>query len=449
MTPTPSPEPAASPPATVEHVPAGLSKRHFFMVLLPVILAGCGAAAMWHFVKTAMLSNPILNGLILAVLAWGVVTMIGHVRRIQIEDRVFQRGMVWLQRGAISGEQNPKFGPHVFVTGMLERLQKLGLGHQLYIHSSAMEPEIESLEHSLLKRQDLSQFLVGLMVGLGLLGTFVGLLETLVETSKLIGDIANSVGGGGNMEENFSKIVGGLQKPLSAMGTAFSASMFGLVGSILLGFQMVAVRAATSAFVEDVRTEVLNLAERSKVSEKVEITERFLATLLADLLEQHRMTSTGLAQAVSRLDQLVPHVMAVARTSSELIGHVQAQDQTLGRVVSAVGSAALIVPVVKDLNQSVESVVKQVAQTNEGLGLVLPTVPKQQALMQDLQQSITLMTTFGEELSSLKLATAALKDDVKKQSALVQRMDTTLWNREKEALQQALNHTDTPPTKGA
>ena len=273
------PLPPRGPQSAHDH---GMGKRHIFFVALPLLAMLGGAASMWHFVSFAIMSNPLLNGIIIAVLCWGMWTMVGHLIEMFGEDRVFRAGMRWLHDGDASGEQHPRLGPPAFVTGMLDRLQKLGLGHQVYIHSSAMEPEIEALEQYLNKRQELSQFLVGLMVGLGLLGTFVGLLETLVETSGLIATIAKSAGGGADMEGEFAKIVGGLQKPLSAMGTAFSASMFGLVGSIVLGFQMVAVRKAATDLIETVRGQVLSLAEKSSVNENVEISERFLATYVTD-----------------------------------------------------------------------------------------------------------------------------------------------------------------------
>ena len=206
---------------------APLSWRHRVTVAIPLLMLGLAAAAFWHFVSFAVMSNPALNGLIFAVMGWGVVTMfltVGHVYR---EDRVFRSGLAWLRKGVWSGEQDPRLGPPAYVMGMIERLQKLGLGHQVYLHSSAMEPELVALEHHFEKKQELSNFLVGLMVGLGLLGTFVGLLETLVKTSALIGTIASGAGGGGDMAADFARIVGGLQAPLAAMGTAFSASMFG------------------------------------------------------------------------------------------------------------------------------------------------------------------------------------------------------------------------------
>ncbi|MBZ8141344.1 hypothetical protein CLD22_15745 [Rubrivivax gelatinosus] len=423
-------------PAAQQH---GVGPRHVFFVLLPLLAMLAGASSMWHFVHFAVMSNPILNGIIIVVLCWGMWTMVGHLRVLFGESRVFTAGMRWLHDGAASGEQNPRLGPPAFVTGMLERLQKLGLGHQVYIHSSAMEPEIEALEQYLDKRQELSQFLVGLMVGLGLLGTFVGLLETLVETSGLIGTIARSAGGGGDIESEFAKIVGGLQKPLAAMGTAFSASMFGLVGSIVLGFQMVAVRKAATDFVEMVRGDVLSLAEKSKVNENVEISERFLATLLADILEQHRSSSAGLAGVVARLDLLVPQVEQVARASAELSLRLQSQEDVLARTTATVGAVGEVLPAMSSLAQSAQGLLGFSAAVNERVGTMVEFLPSQQALVDDVRATLAQVDGLQREVGGLAAANQELKAEVLQQAALVKRMDSTLWNLEKDSLRVVLS----------
>ncbi|WP_457421247.1 hypothetical protein [Roseateles sp. P5_E7] len=424
----------------------GIGARHVFFVALPLLAMLAGAASMWHFVSFAIMANPVLNGLIIAVLCWGMWTMVGHLLELFGEDRVFRAGMRWLQDGDASGEQHPRLGPPAFVTGMLDRLQKLGLGHQVYIHSSAMEPEIEALEQYLNKRQELSQFLVGLMVGLGLLGTFVGLLETLVETSNLIGTIAKGAGGGGDMEGEFVKIVGGLQKPLSAMGTAFSASMFGLVGSIVLGFQMVAVRKAATDLIETVRGNVLSLAEKSSVNENVEISERFLATLLADILEQHRASTTGLADVVARLDQLVPQVAQMAGASARLTERLESQEAVLERTTATVGGVGDVVPAMARLANAAEGMLQESGSSNERVGRMLDFLPAQEALVVNVKLALTRVESLEREIGALTASNEGLKDEVLQQAALVKRMDSTLWNLEKDQLRDALSDGKGPRT---
>lgn len=427
--------PRAAAPVAGHH---GIGRRHVFFVLLPVFAMAAGAASMWHFVSFAVMSNPVLNGLIFAVLAWGMWTMMGHVKLFFVEDRVFTAGMRWLRAGAGGNEQHPRLGPPAFVTGMLERLSKLGLGHQVYIHSSAMEPEIEALDEFLTKRQELSQFLVGLMVGLGLLGTFVGLLETLVETSNLIATIAKSAGGGSDMEGEFAKIVGGLQKPLAAMGTAFSASMFGLVGSIVLGFQMVAVRKAAGDLVEHVRSEVLSLAEKSSTDENVEITERFLAQLLADILEQHRASSAGLASVVERLDTLVPQVAQMTGASAALTSRLEQQEQVLERTTATVGNVSDVVPAIARLAGAAEGMLESASATQHDVQQMLRFLPAQEALVSGVRDALAKVDSLERGLEVVNASNENLKSEVQQQAQLVKRMDAALWNIEKDSLRQTL-----------
>jgi len=437
---------AARRPGVAEPIPhLGLSRRFHFLVWMPVVLVLAGAACFWHFVAFAFLSNPALNGLIFAGMVWGSVSMLGHVRRVYREDRVLHAGLAWLRLGAWSNEPNPKYGPDAHVLGMLGRLEKLGLGHQVYVQSAAMEPELDALEQFFDKEQELSQFLVGLMVALGLLGTFVGLLETLVATSTLIGTIANSVGGaggsggGGGMEAEFAKIVGGLQKPLSAMGTAFSASMFGLVGSIMLGFQMVIVRKAVTAFVELARNEVLSLAEKTKVNANVEITERFLATLLADILLQHKQAMAQLGSVSTQLGELVPQVRETALSSTRLGAEVRAHGDTLDRTAAAVGSVRDVVPVLGELAEASKGVLEASRSSAGGVEKMLAFLPQQGRMLEQLELALQQVASLTAEVGAMKGTTADMLVEMRLQGSVVKRLDATLWNAEKGSFKKLMD----------
>jgi hypothetical protein len=442
---TPGVSTAPPSPNADEHPLPALSIRYRLLVWSPLVAAVVMAAALWPFVSHALLSNVWLNGKILVVMLWGVWTMLAHVQRVYREDAVFRSGMAWLRQGALSGQPDPKFGQRAYVTGMLERLSKLGLGHQVYVHSATAEPELDALGQYLDRKQELSQFLVGLMVGLGLLGTFVGLLQTLVQTSELIGTIANSTGGGGaNMEQEFAKIVGGLQGPLAGMGTAFSASMFGLVGSILLGFQLVVVRKTAADFVERVRREVLSLAEASKVNETAEVTERFLATLMADMIEQQRASAAGLAKVMQQLETLVPKVEVASTVAAEVAIRVRAHEETLERTAATVGAVGRVVPVLDSLAESSRGILRHGADMNQHVERMVQHLPAQDELMQQVTQALAKVERLATEVGSLRGTTQALKDELRGHGTLVKRMDATLWNLEKDSLRSALEDPRAP-----
>ncbi len=422
-----------------------LGRLHALLIWLPLGFIGLGAAGAWHFVSFAFISNPVLNGTIGVVALWGAFVMAGHVRVAYREDRVFFAGIDWLRKGAWSSEPDPRLGPDAFVMGMLERLEKMGLGHQVYVQSAAMEPELEALETYFHKRQELSNFLIGLMVGLGLLGTFIGLLETLIATSELIGSIAGSLGGGGgNMESEFGKIVGGLQKPLAAMGTAFSASMFGLIGSIMLGFQAVVVSKTVATLVDNIREEVLSLAEKSKENANVAITERYLATLLADMMEQHRQSEARLADVAGQIAALTPSVVQAAQRSGQLAEVVAAQQAALDRTTQAVGQVREVVPLIAELASASADNLRESAASRAGVDAITRHLPDQAVMNAELQAALQAMTALRTQVDASRSATQELSTEVRLQGAVLKRLDAALWNSEKSALRKVLERDPQP-----
>ena len=101
------------------------------------------------------------------------------------------------------------------------------------LSTMSMRSLLDGLASRLDESRDISRYLIGLLIFLGLLGTFWGLLQTIGAVSDVIATLNVGSGEMGNVFDDLKK---GLQAPLSGMGTAFSSSLFGLAGSLLLGF---------------------------------------------------------------------------------------------------------------------------------------------------------------------------------------------------------------------
>ena len=131
----------------------------------------------------------------------------------------------WLQR---LGRQDQSSPPHH--SNLLKPLI-----HVLEApHTCPSVPNLlDSIETRLEDLRDISRYFIGILVFLGLLGTFWGLSQTITAIAKVISGITLL---GNNVQEAFQAIISGLQSPLAGMGTAFSSSMFGLVGSMIVGF---------------------------------------------------------------------------------------------------------------------------------------------------------------------------------------------------------------------
>lgn len=295
---------------------------------IPLVIVVAGGVAAHEFIAFAFASNMALNGLILGVFLLGVSMILARLFHVAKESRVFDwklAQLVGVERRALPAKLEKTEVAETF-----RRLEAHGLAPGQYMPPAAIEAEVEALEHALERRYEFAQFLVGGMVALGLLGTFIGLLETLIKTSELIGSIGGG-SGGGNMEDEFRGIVNNLKAPLEAMGTAFSASMFGLVGSIMLGLELVAVRSAATKLIEGVRTGLLRVAGGEASEEGthgVEVSEEYLAGFIAYLKRHHERSEELLRSANATSAQIVPVVDALRAQIEQFDGRLDALERS-------------------------------------------------------------------------------------------------------------------------
>ncbi len=192
--------------------------------LLPQIINAFGA-------------NPWLNGMILGVLLFGIVFIVRQVLLIAPE-------VAWLegfQRGQATSGNPPKLlAPMVAMLG--ERRGRLSLS------ALATRSILDGIQARLDESQEISRYLIGLLVFLGLLGTFWGLLLTVASVGDAVGSLSV---GGTDVTQLFSQLKSGLERPLAGMGTAFSSSLFGLSGSLVLGFLELQAGQANNRFFQD------------------------------------------------------------------------------------------------------------------------------------------------------------------------------------------------------
>lgn len=183
----------------------------------------------------AFFANPALNGLILGVFLVGIVLNFRQVMLLKPE-------VEWLEswrRGqpAMSGGKLRLLGP---MAGMLgERQGRMSLS------AMGLRSVLDSIAARLDEGRELARYFVGLLIFLGLLGTFWGLSRTVGSIGDVIGNLQVT---GADAGLAFEKLKAGLDAPLSGMGTAFSTSLFGLAGSLVLGFLDLQAGQAQNAF---------------------------------------------------------------------------------------------------------------------------------------------------------------------------------------------------------
>ncbi len=195
------------------------------MLIFLALIAGV-AALLWHTLLGFFMNNPLLDGLILAVLLLGIVWNLIMVLRLTPEVR-------WLEtlrhpRAGLAPPEAPKL-----LAPMASMIASRNRSDRLTLSTPAMRSLLDSLSSRLDESRELSRYMTGLLIFLGLLGTFYGLLLTVSAISAVIGNLSI---GSGDVNQMFDQLKSGLAKPLHGMGTAFSGSMFGLAGALVLGF---------------------------------------------------------------------------------------------------------------------------------------------------------------------------------------------------------------------
>jgi len=214
-------------------------RRFLFRMALFLVAVCAGAGALFLPLRDAFLANAPLNGLILGVLLFGIFYNFRQVGMLGPE-------VAWAEnfrtrQMPLSEAREPRLlAPMATMLG--ERKDRLSLS------ALAMRSLLDGIASRLDESRDISRYTIGLLIFLGLLGTFWGLLETVGS----IGDVIRSLSvGSGDMATVFNDLKRGLEVPLDGMGTAFSSSLFGLAGSLVLGFLDLQAGRAQNRFYTD------------------------------------------------------------------------------------------------------------------------------------------------------------------------------------------------------
>jgi hypothetical protein len=195
----------------------------FWSMLIFLIMVGFLAAILYRQIQSAFATNPGLNGLILFVLLIGILLAFNQVIRLRPEVR-------WVNSFRAAGSAE-KAGREPVLLAPMRAL--VGRKQEMALSTSSLRSILDSIATRLDESRDTSRYLIGLLVFLGLLGTFWGLLGTIGSINDTIQSLDP---GSGDTNDILASLQQGLSAPLGGMGTAFSSSLFGLSGSLILGF---------------------------------------------------------------------------------------------------------------------------------------------------------------------------------------------------------------------
>lgn len=198
---------------------------------------------------TALMANPGLNGLIVAVLFFGLAYSFRQVLRLYPEIKWVNAFRVADPGLAISHKPS-LLAP--MATMLRDRTGAISLS------TGAMSSIMDSISSRLDEARDTGRYLVGLLVFLGLLGTFWGLLATIQSVGAAIGTIDSNAD---DTVQLFGELKKGLTAPLQGMGTAFSSSLLGLAGSLVLGFMELQASHAHNRFYNELEEWLSGITE--------------------------------------------------------------------------------------------------------------------------------------------------------------------------------------------
>ena len=197
--------------------------RVLLWMLAFVFLVAVLAVLVRHRLEDIFIANPFFNGVILLVLTAGVLTNFRQVLSLTHE-------VDWIEGFRQSAKRKSKAQPR-----MLAPMARMLAGRkqgQSALSAPSMKAILDSVQLRLEESRDLSRYLIGLAIFLGLLGTFWGLLVTI----RSVTDIIGSLSVGTDAVAMFSALKENIKVPLGGMSTSFSTSLFGLSSSLIIGF---------------------------------------------------------------------------------------------------------------------------------------------------------------------------------------------------------------------
>jgi hypothetical protein len=220
--------------------PFKLSSPRIFLFRMLVFLILCAlvVVVLYKQIWAAFLANPGLNALIILVLLIGILLAFRQVIRLFPE-------VAWVNGFRIADPGLAVARPPVLLAPMASILgDRAG---RMAISAQIMRGLLDSIANRLDEARDLSRYMTSLLIFLGLLGTFWGLIETVGSVGKVIDGLKV----GGDAGAVFDSLKEGLAAPLGGMGISFSSSLFGLAGSLVLGFLDLQTSQAQNRFYTD------------------------------------------------------------------------------------------------------------------------------------------------------------------------------------------------------
>ena len=323
-------------------------RRFILNMVVFVVIVAMVAALIWPTIKSAVLTNPFLNGLIVAVFVFGILYCFMQVLRLYPEIR-------WVNDFRIA-DPGLTHGPQPTLLSPMANMLRDRTG-TLSLSTTSMRSLMDSIGSRLDEARDTGRYLVGLLVFLGLLGTFWGLLDTISQVGNTIGALDTK-----SSDSNivFQELKDGLSAPLKGMGTAFSASLLGLSGSLILGFLELQASHASMRFYNELEEWLSGITELSPAGGGAgsDVASRQLTIALYEMQQAVSELSTRLSQgaglAASSAAPAEETVKNLAVGVDQLVRQMRAEQKVVREWVDEQSAQqSEVASVLKDLAQTI------------------------------------------------------------------------------------------------
>ena len=266
-----------------------MTRPQRFLTRMIVFLAilSAGVALFHQTIFDAFFQNRWFNGLIIAILLIGIVYLFRRVLVLRPE-------VEWIETFRLNQPGLSVQSPPVLLAPMAAMLGEHS--GRMSLSTMSMRSLLDSIASRLEESRDTSRYLIGLLIFLGLLGTFWGLLKTVVAVGETIGGLSVE---SGDFAALFDTLLAGLKTPLVGMGIAFSSSLFGLAGSLVLGFLDLQAAQAQNRFYNDLE-EWLSSYTRLSTGGGLGDGDQSVPAYVQALLEQTADTLEELQRTMAR-----------------------------------------------------------------------------------------------------------------------------------------------------
>ena len=299
-------------------------RRYLVRMVLFLIAVAAVCVLLFAPLERVFLHNVPLNSMILGAALIGVVFIFRQVLQLEPE-------LAWIESYKRSRQPLARATPRLLApmaTMLGERTDK-----QLSLSTMAMRTLLDGISARLDEARDISRYLIGLMIFLGLLGTFWGLLDTV----SSVGNVIQSLEIGSNdVASIFNNLKTGLERPLSGMGTSFSSALFGLASSLILGFLDLQAGQAQNYFYNDLEEWLSSLTRLTSGAAIVE-GETSIPAYIEALLEKTADSLDALQRAVQRGEDnrtaTGSHLFTLTERLSTLTDQMRAEQALLVKLV--------------------------------------------------------------------------------------------------------------------